>query len=205
MKTYGFLIILCWALYSWIGSLSTATARVGMGDTHDSDAAESRVRRVEENETDNPGQFLLGFGILFGDDLLATRKLNNGGNFTLSYEMRHFKMHAEIGGFFENSSGESMFRFGVGASYLLLNRQWSPYFGANISYLHLKMNTVPGVRHENRGMGMSIHAGLELFRFHSTRMLFELGCLLPFFSLQGNNHLTETYSLLGYGMLSFLW
>ena len=126
--------------------------------------------------------------------------------------MKHIRLQVDIGGLFDNDMGDSLFQFGVGGAYLPFDSSWSPYFGLRLAYVAMDQ----GYRPENEGgqgsgMGTSLFAGLEFFRFHSVRLLVEVGCILPFFSVDmydsyhSSSRDDSHYVAAGYGMVSILW
>ena len=56
-------------------------------------------------------------------------------------------------------------------------------------------------------MGLVLNGGVELFRLHETRLLIEIGCLVPFFNVEEGeyNEKKESYALTGYGALVLMW
>ena len=156
-----------------------------------------------------PGEFLWGIGLLGGVSLDPVNAFAFGAEGTFAYEMKHFKLQADLGGIgADDANAISMFRLGIGASYLPFARDWSPYFGGRLNFLVLDA----GDYSDQTGMGATVHAGLEFFRFHRARLLAEVGCTLPFFNVKsyeynpnGQDKESSKWTPVGYASLGLQW
>jgi hypothetical protein len=166
-------------------------------DTSTSDTAEVDTVTKREGEPWNKkfGEFLFGMGILLGGGFHPGAALQYGLDLKIAYEMKFFRVNVEIAGAVGMPAfDDALARGGVGVSYLMLARDWSPYVGASVSYLF------SGVAGEfGAGVGFTPHIGVEGFRLHKVRFLVELGTTLPVYEVGG------FYAPIGHGAVCILW
>lgn len=159
----------------------------------------AEVDTVTEREAEpwnkKHGELLFGLGILMAGGFHSDAAAQYGLDLKIAYEMKYFRVNLEIAG----AAGipdfdDALARGGIGLSYLILARDWSPYLGLSLSYMFAGVTG-----HYGAGLGVTPHLGVEGFRLHAVRFLFEFGVTFPVYELDG------LYAPIGHGAVCILW
>jgi hypothetical protein len=152
------------------------------------------------------GQFLWGGGILFGADLRSGADLSYGLNLKALYEMDYFRIDCNFG--FQGNGDEEDFAFvfaDIELMYLFSTGNITPFVGGGLGFaeMYLDDNNDEYEAHGN-GLLVSIGGGIELFRFYSSRLMFDVKIGLPLFNMKREGE-SDSYVPVIFSNLSFVW
>ena len=132
------------------------------------------------------GAVLIGFGVVGGAFIWDSGAWSDGVihleglEIRLSYERPHYRINGDIH-WYMPVERQDYFQGGASASFswLFLDESWSPYIGAGLGLSVLNL----GWNHDAGGL-LDVHAGLELMRNRSGRLLLEFAGSVPFFNVE---------------------
>ena len=146
------------------------------------------IKNVTKNEgrpqVKKFGEFLWGGGVIIGGHMGHESMVHYGANLKFDYEMEHARIDVNIAS--QANKGYGYVLGDVGAVYLFLSSDISPYIGGTVGFGGIF--TKLGDHHGTSGGAVgSLMAGVEFFRLYSTRMVVELKLGLPFFKINDGN------------------
>lgn len=151
------------------------------------------------------GEFFWGFGLEQGTTLTVSSKFNFGAMMRTSYEMSHWRIDSDLSilgsrnGSLERNHG--MWSWTLGGAYIFGDGDIAPYIdaGMGIGAQLIANPTSEATDWEDNnlfGVGALFYvgAGVELFRFHNTRLMMGARIVLPAYSLKTDYDLSDAAS-----------
>ena len=132
------------------------------------------------------GAVLIGLGVVAGVFIWDSEAWDDGVmhmeglEIRLAYERPNYRINADLH-WYMPVERQDYFQGGAsaGVSWLMRDDSWSPYIGAGLGLSVLNL----GWNHDAGGH-LDVHAGLELMRNRSGRLLIELAGSVPFFNVE---------------------